>query len=612
MAGQLDKEQIIKGLERQAKMGQKKLSKMQDLSLMNCDSQELEQQDRDLKDVDGYKPMAPQREKAEERINSERSKTGESMDDYKKRASEEYQQGMGQSDDAKKMIDDVKKGGSSPESLKKADDYLKKQESTPPPTAPEQKTTSQQPEKKDQSPQTSKKDRKQANEYAKQARDKDRKAKIGEEQLKRKDRTKEQAQKADKDDPNSNGKNMKDWKDFDELKKLDKATNSNIKNDSDWTKHKQKEVKDAKNKAKELRDKEKALRNKKTKPTENSSAPTTTERQKETPNNEIKSHREPKDNNQAGADQQEWKRQLRDQQLQKQRAKNQDNGQGLNFTKEEDEEEEEMQGQMNGFPKPQGISKLKMGPEAPSGGETDPATKKEQDIKKKLKKQMGGADGQPPTNRGVTKEPTKRFAKSPGGDSLGDKDHKKAMAGKTDRQSAIDNQFQDSMKEKSGKKSKGGGIKEKLKGMMEQRTAQRSVQQQQRESQQQQPQQKDSGEAMGFGKKGGTSPTSGVGGKGIGGMKGGMMQTLMRIPQGKACTPIGCNATIWRLALDYFAASIAYIVSDMMIKEKWTDRCFCCLTCCSCIQQLIMLLLPLAIPILIILMAGLALSKIFS
>lgn len=109
-----------------------------------------------------------------------------------------------------------------------------------------------------------------------------------------------------------------------------------------------------------------------------------------------------------------------------------------------------------------------------------------------------------------------------------------------------------------------------------------------------------------------TAPKADAGGADAGGspMKGGFIETLKRIPKGKACTCTGCIGTLFRLFLDWVAAFYVYVALDLLWGEDNTDRCFSCASCCSCLSQLIVLLLPILIPIGIMLYIGTVLNNI--
>ncbi|MEK7512239.1 MAG: hypothetical protein AAB575_04475 [Patescibacteria group bacterium] len=185
--------------------------------------------------------------------------------------------------------------------------------------------------------------------------------------------------------------------------------------------------------------------------------------------------------------------------------------------------------------------------------------------------------------------------------TTGDIEHEKALAGRMDRQKAIDEQF------KAGQEGKTDGGKpsdqqkegdknaadsgSKANGQDTDQAKARALNQEKRaDSVNNQEPKKPAPTAQ---KAGGEQAPAGVG----------MMHNIMRLMK-KGFSVTGCIGTIFRLILDYLGAFYVYVFLDSLIKEDNTDRVFTGAYCLTMLAQLLILLSPILIAVALASAAG--------
>lgn len=91
--------------------------------------------------------------------------------------------------------------------------------------------------------------------------------------------------------------------------------------------------------------------------------------------------------------------------------------------------------------------------------------------------------------------------------------------------------------------------------------------------------------------------------------KAGPEETLKRVFKGKCFSCTGCIGIIYRLILDFNAASSIHALLDMLWTDENTDKCFSCNCCCNVLSVILVLAAPILIAIGLALLAAKALDS---
>jgi hypothetical protein len=192
------------------------------------------------------------------------------------------------------------------------------------------------------------------------------------------------------------------------------------------------------------------------------------------------------------------------------------------------------------------------------------------------------------------------------GQTTGDIEHGKALAGRMDRQKALDEQSKESQtaEPSAGEKKPTDNVDNNNNGADDSSANNRGAAQSTDQERARDLQRERRTAGVEDQKTAQPAPKTGAGNEGQPDLtKVGMIHNFQRLF--KKCTSCtGCIGTIFRLLLDYLGAFYVYVFLDSLIKEENTDRAFTGAYCLTMLAQLLILLSPILIAIALASAAG--------